>query len=122
MFHNYFAAIPLELFKAARVDGAGYIRIFAAIMLPLSKPMIVVAVMWQRPRTWNDYIFGLVFAGPQQSADDGAAAGLGALGYRRPEYNVIMAATLLTALVPLAIYFGAGRWFVRGIAAGAVKG
>ncbi len=83
MFRNYFAAIPLDLFKAARVDGAGYIRVFAAIMLPLSRPMIVVAAMWQATATWNDYIFGLVFAGRRQPADDGAAPGAGALGHRR---------------------------------------
>ena len=122
MFRNYYAAIPLELFKAARVDGAGYIRCFAAIMLPLSKPMIVVAVMWQATATWNDYIFGLVFAGRNNQPMTAQLQVLARSDTGVPEYNVIMAATLLTALVPLAIYFGAGRWFVRGIAAGAVKG
>ena len=100
MFRNYFAAIPLELFKAARVDGAGYIRVFAAIMLPLSKPMIVVAVMWQATATWNDYIFGLVFAGRNNQPMTAQLQVLARSDTGIPEYNVIMAATLLTALVP----------------------
>ena len=122
MFRNYYAAIPLELFKAARVDGAGYIRCFTSIMLPLAKPMIVVAVMWQATASWNDYIFGLVFAGRNNQPMTAQLQVLARSDTGVPEYNVIMAATLLTALVPLIIYFGAGRWFVRGIAAGAVKG
>ncbi len=122
MFRNYFAAIPLDLFKAARVDGAGYIRVFTAIMLPLSRPMIVVAAMWQATATWNDYIFGLVFAGRNNQPMTAQLQVLARSDTGVPEYNVIMAATLLTAVVPLLIYFGAGRWFVRGIAAGAVKG
>ncbi len=122
MFRNYLAAIPLDLFKAARVDGAGYIRVFTAIMLPLSRPMIVVAAMWQATATWNDYIFGLVFAGRNNQPMTAQLQVLARSDTGVPEYNVIMAATLLTAVVPLLIYFGAGRWFVRGIAAGAVKG
>jgi glucose/mannose transport system permease protein len=122
MFCNYYAAMPLELFKAARVDGAGYIRCFTAIMLPLSKPMIVVSVMWQATASWNDYIFALVFAGRNNQPMTTQLQVLARSDTGVPEYNVIMAATLLTAMVPLIIYFGAGRWFVRGIAAGAVKG
>lgn len=122
MFRNYFASIPMELFKAARVDGAGYIRIFLQIMLPLSVPIIVVAVIWQATSVWNDYLFGLVFAGRNNLPMTVHLQILSRSDTGAPEYNVIMAATLMTALVPLIIYFASGKWFVRGIAAGAVKG
>ena len=105
MFRNYYATIPLELFKAARVDGAGYIRCFASIMLPLSKPMVIVAVMWQATATWNDYIFGLVFAGRNNQPMTAQLQVLARSDTGVPEYNVIMAATLLTALVPLSDLF-----------------
>ncbi|MGV8988492.1 MAG: carbohydrate ABC transporter permease [Cypionkella sp.] len=122
MFRNYFATIPIELFKAARVDGAGYIRIFWQIMLPLSLPIVVVAVIWQSTASWNDYLFGLVFAGRNNQPMTAQLQILARSDTGVPEYNVIMAATLLTALLPLLIYFISGKWFVRGIAAGAVKG
>lgn len=122
MFRNYFASIPVELFKAARVDGAGYIRIFWSIMLPLSVPMVVVSVIWQSTASWNDYLFGLIFAGRDGQPMTAQLQVLARSDTGAPEYNVIMAATLLTALVPLVIYFTSGKWFVRGIAAGAVKG
>ena len=122
MFRNYFASIPLELFKAARVDGAGYLRIFLQIMLPLSVPIVVVAVIWETTAVWNDYLFGLVFAGRDNQPMTNQLQILARSDTGVPEYNVIMAATLLTAMVPLIIYFTSGKWFVRGIAAGAVKG
>jgi glucose/mannose transport system permease protein len=122
MFRNYFATIPIELFNAARVDGAGFWLIFRRIMLPLSAPMIVVSVIWQATASWNDYLFGLVFAGRNNQPMTTQLQVLARSDTGAPEYNVIMAATLLTALVPLVIYFVSGKWFVRGIAAGAVKG
>lgn len=122
MFRNYFASIPMELFKAARVDGAGYVRIFWSIMLPLSLPIIIVAVIWVTTSVWNDYLFGLVFAGRDNQPMTNQLQILARSDTGVPEYNIIMAATLLTALVPLVIYFASGKWFVRGIAAGAVKG
>jgi glucose/mannose transport system permease protein len=78
--------------------------------------------MWQATASWNDYIFALVFAGRNNQPMTTQLQVLARSDTGVPEYNVIMAATLLTALVPLVIYFGGGRWFVRGIAAGAVKG
>jgi glucose/mannose transport system permease protein len=122
IFRNYFAGVPLELVKAARVDGAGFWRIFGAIMLPMAVPIIVVAIILQVTGIWNDFIFGLVFAGRENFPMTVQLNNIvnSTLGER--EYNVDMAATMLTALVPLAVYFISGRWFVRGIAAGAVKG
>lgn len=122
LFRNYFSSLPIELFNAARVDGAGFLQILRHVMLPMSAPIVIVATILQVTGIWNDFILGLTFAGRENrpmtvllnnivNATQGEAA-----------YDVDMAATLLTALVPLAVYFASGRWFVRGVAAGAVKG
>ena len=122
LFRNFYASLPPELFKAARVDGAGFVRVFTAIMLPMSLPILVVAVILQVTGIWNDFLLGLVFAGRENMPMTVQLNNIvnSTLGERA--YNVEMAATMLTALVPLAVYFFSGRWFVRGIAAGAVKG
>ena len=122
IFRNYFASLPIELFKAARVDGAGFWRIFGAIMLPMAVPIIVVAIILQVTGIWNDFIFGLVFAGRENFPMTVQLNNIVNSTQGEREYNVDMAATMLTALVPLTVYFISGRWFVRGIAAGAVKG
>ncbi len=122
MFRNFFRTVPPELFKAARVDGAGFIRIFLQIILPMSAPIVIVAVIWTATGIWNDYIMGLVFGGrdskPMTTILNNII--LGEFGERR--YNVEMAATFITALVPLLIYLFSGRWFIRGVTAGSVKG
>jgi glucose/mannose transport system permease protein len=122
MFRNYFATLPIEIFKAARVDGAGFWRIFFSVMLPMSTPIVVVAVIWQATASWNDYLLGVVFAGREHLPMTAQLNLLVTAEMGAHEYNVDMAATLQTALVPLVIYFVSGRWFARGIAAGAVKG
>ncbi len=122
LFRNYFASLPEELFKAARVDGAGFWSIFFKIMLPMSLPIFVVAMILQVTGIWNDFLFGVIYTKPdiypmtvQLNNIVNSVQGV-------KEYNVNMAATLLTGLVPLTIYFISGKLFVRGIAAGAVKG
>jgi glucose/mannose transport system permease protein len=122
LFRNYYAAIPPELFHAARIDGGGFWRIFAQLMLPMSLPIIVVAAIMQVTGVWNDYILGLVFAGRDNLPMTVQLNNVINTTTGTRLYNVNMAATILTSLVPLAIYFISGRWFVRGIAAGAVKG
>ncbi len=122
LFRNYFASLPMELFKAARVDGAGFFRIFWSIMLPMSVPILVVAVILQVTGIWNDFILGLIFAGRENLPMTVQLNNIVNSTQGERTYNVDMAATMLTALVPLVVYFGSGRWFVRGIAAGAVKG
>ena len=122
LFRNYFTSLPDELFKAARVDGAGFWGIFLKIMLPMSIPIFVVAVILQITGIWNDFLFGVIYTKP---ADYPMTVQLNNIvnsvqGVK--EYNVNMAATMITALVPLVVYFFSGRLFVRGIAAGAVKG
>lgn len=122
LFRNYFVTVPEELFKAGRVDGAGFWRILLEIMLPMSMPMIMVASMFQFTGIWNDFLLGLVFAGRDNLPMTIQLNNIVNTTTGERLYNVNMAATMLTALVPLAIYFLSGRWFVRGIAAGAVKG
>ncbi|HEU4852887.1 MAG TPA: carbohydrate ABC transporter permease [Telluria sp.] len=122
LFRNYYAGIPHELFQAARIDGGGFWRIFFQLMLPMSLPIIVVAAIMQVTGVWNDYILGLVFAGRDNLPMTVELNNVINTTTGTRLYNVNMAATILTSLVPLAIYFISGRWFVRGIAAGAVKG
>ncbi|MBI3727162.1 MAG: carbohydrate ABC transporter permease [Burkholderiales bacterium] len=122
LFRNYYLGIPQELFHAARIDGGGFFRIFVQLMLPMSLPMIVVAAIMQVTGVWNDYILGLVFAGREHLPMTAQLNNVINTTTGTRMYNVNMAATILTALLPLAIYFISGRWFVRGIAAGAVKG
>ncbi len=122
LFRNYFASLPQELFKAARVDGAGFWRIFFEIMLPMSLPIFVVALILQVTGIWNDFLFGVVFAGTQNLPMTVQLNNIVNSAQGTPEYNVNMAATVLTGLVPLIIYFVSGKLFVRGVAAGAVKG
>jgi glucose/mannose transport system permease protein len=122
MFRNYYAGIPLDLFKAARIDGGGFWTIFLRVMLPMSVPMLVVATILQVTGIWNDFIFGLTFAGRQNLPMTVQLNNIVNSTQGERAYNVDMAATMLAALVPLVVYFVSGRWFVRGIAAGAVKG
>lgn len=122
LFRNYFASLPEELFKAARVDGAGYWRIFAQVMLPMSMPILTVAVILQVTGIWNDFLFGVIYAGPTNYPMTVQLNNIVNSLQGVKEYNVDMAATILTGLVPLTIYFLSGKYFVRGIAAGAIKG
>ncbi len=122
LFRNYYAGLPIELFKAARIDGGGFWTIFFRVMLPMSTPMIVVAAILQVTGIWNDFIFGLTFAGRENLPMTVQLNNIVHSTQGERAYNVDMAATMLAALVPLVVYFVSGRWFVRGIAAGAVKG
>ena len=122
LFRNYFSSLPEELFKAARVDGAGFWGIFFRVLLPMSVPIFTVAVILQVTGIWNDFLFGVVFTGPEAYPMTVQLNSIVNSVQGVKEYNVNMAATILTALVPLSIYFVSGKLFVRGIAAGAVKG
>jgi glucose/mannose transport system permease protein len=122
LYRNFYASLPVELFKAARVDGAGFWRIFFMIMIPMSVPITIVAVILQVTGIWNDFLFGVVFAGRSNWPMTVQLNNIVNTTTGVREYNINMAATILTAAVPLIVYFVSGRWFVRGIAAGAVKG
>ena len=122
LFRNYFTSVPEELFKAARVDGAGFWSIYFQIMLPMSLPIFVVAIILQVTGIWNDFLFGVIYTKPDLYPMTVQLNNIVNSVQGVKEYNVNMAATLLTGFVPLAIYFISGKLFVRGIAAGAVKG
>jgi glucose/mannose transport system permease protein len=122
LFRNYYAALPMELFNAARIDGAGFLGTFLRVVLPMSRPIIVVAAIMQLTGVWNDYLLGLVFAGRDHLPMTVQLNNLVNTTTGTRLYNVDMAATILTALIPLLLYFGSGRWFVRGIAVGAIRG
>ena len=122
LFRNYFSSLPIELFNAARVDGAGFYRILWHVILPMSAPIIIVATILQVTGIWNDFILGLTFAGRNNRPMTVLLNNIVNSTQGEAAYNVDTAATILTALVPLVVYFASGRWFVRGVAAGAVKG
>jgi glucose/mannose transport system permease protein len=122
LFRNYFTSVPEELFKAARVDGAGFWGIYFKIMLPMALPIFVVAIILQVTGIWNDFLFGVVYTRPDTYPMTVQLNNIVNSVQGVKEYNVNMAATILTGLVPLFIYFVSGKLFVRGIAAGAVKG
>ncbi|MGJ8527828.1 carbohydrate ABC transporter permease [Maritalea sp.] len=122
LFRNYFTSIPEELFKAARVDGAGFWGIYLKVLVPMSIPIFVVAVILQVTGIWNDFLFGVIYTKPENYPMTVQLNNIVNSVQGVKEYNVNMAATLLTGVVPLFIYFISGKLFVRGIAAGAVKG
>jgi glucose/mannose transport system permease protein len=122
LFRNYFTSVPEELFKAARVDGAGFWGIYFKIMLPMALPIFVVAIILQVTGIWNDFLFGVVYTKPDLYPMTVQLNNIVNSVQGVKEYNVNMAATIITGLVPLVIYFVSGKLFVRGIAAGAVKG
>jgi glucose/mannose transport system permease protein len=122
LFRNFYAGIPVELFKAARVDGGGFWSIFFRIILPMSPPILIVATILQVTGIWNDFLLGLTFAGRDNLPMTVQLNNIVASTMGERAYNVDMAATILTALVPLFVYFISGRWFVRGITAGGLKG
>ena len=121
-FRNYYVTIPSELVKAAKVDGANFFRIFWSIFLPLSLPIIVVTVIWQFTQIWNDFLFGVSFS---QAGTQPVTVALNNIvnsttGVK--EYNVDMAAAIIAALPTLLVYVVAGKYFIRGLTAGSVKG
>jgi glucose/mannose transport system permease protein len=121
-FRNYYAAFPTELVKAAQVDGAGFFRIFWRILLPSSGPIIVVTVIWQFTNIWNDFLFGASFADVDSMPMTVALNNLVSSSTGVKEYNVHFAGAIMAALPTLLVYVVAGRYFVRGLMAGAVKG
>ena len=122
LFRNYFTTIPEELFKAAIVDGARFWGIYFRVMMPMSLPIFAVAIVLQVTGIWNDFLFGVIYTKPDTYPMTVQLNNIVNSVQGVKEYNVNMAATLLTGLVPLTIYFISGKLFVRGIAAGAVKG
>jgi glucose/mannose transport system permease protein len=118
---NYYVSIPDDLIKAARIDGAGFWRIFRKIILPLSPPILIVTVIWQFTGIWNEYLFGVVFTSGREQPITAALVALTASGTNVRNYDVMSAAVLIGALPPLLVYFFGGKYFVRGLTQGAIK-
>jgi glucose/mannose transport system permease protein len=121
-FRNYYAAFPTELIRAAQIDGATFFVIFKRILLPNSGPIIVVTIIWQFTNQWNDFLFGASFAGFDSTPMTVALNNLVNSSTGVKEYNVHFAGAILAALPTLFVYIVSGRYFVRGLMAGAVKG
>ncbi|TAM00932.1 MAG: carbohydrate ABC transporter permease [Paraburkholderia sp.] len=121
-FRNFYVSVPAELVKAARIDGAGFFMIFTRIMLPISLPIFMVCLIWQFTQIWNDFLFGIVFSGVDSMPITVALNNLVNTSTGVKEYNVDMAGAIIAALPTLLVYVIAGRYFVRGLTAGAVKG
>ena len=121
-FRNFYISIPEEMVKAARIDGAGFFRIFWRIILPLSPPILVVCVIWQFTQIWNDFLFGVVFSSGERQPITVALNNLVNTSTGVKEYNVDMAAAIIAGLPTLFVYIVAGKYFVRGLTAGSVKG
>jgi glucose/mannose transport system permease protein len=118
---NYYVNIPDDLIKAARIDGAGFWRIFYKIILPLSPPILIVTVIWQFTGIWNEYLFGVVFTGGRAQPITASLVGMATGGTNVRVYDVMSAGVLIGAIPPLLIYLFGGRYFVRGLTQGAVK-
>ncbi len=121
-FRNYYEAFPTELVKAAMIDGAGFFQIFRRVLLPNSGPIFIVTVIYQFTNIWNDFLFGATFAAGDSSPMTVALYNIVNTSTGVVEYNVNMAAAIIAALPTLLVYVVAGRYFVRGLMSGAVKG
>ncbi|WP_040261215.1 MULTISPECIES: carbohydrate ABC transporter permease [Pseudomonas] len=121
-FRNFYVSVPEALVKAARLDGAGFFTIFGRILLPMSIPTIMVCLIWQFTQIWNDFLFGVVFASGDAQPITVALNNLVNTSTGVKEYNVDMAAAMIAGLPTLLVYILAGKYFLRGLTAGAVKG
>ncbi|MBU6952795.1 MULTISPECIES: carbohydrate ABC transporter permease [unclassified Hahella] len=121
-FRNFYINIPGELVKAAQLDGAGFFTIFWRILLPISGPIIVVTIIWQTTQIWNDFLFGVVYGSGDTQPITVALNNLVNTSTGVKEYNVHMAAAIIAGLPTLLVYVLAGKYFVRGLTAGSVKG
>jgi glucose/mannose transport system permease protein len=121
-FRNYYAAIPKELVNAARMDGAGFWRIFWRIVLPMSTPILMVTLIWQFTNIWNDFLFGVAFSGADSKPVTVGLNNMANTSSSVKSYNVDMAAAVIAGLPTMLVYVLAGQYFVKGLTAGAVKG
>ncbi len=121
-FRNYYVSIPDEMIKAARIDGAGFFKIFFKVLLPISAPIIVVTVIWQFTNIWNDFLFGSSFSSGEAAPIQVALNNMVLTSTSVKEYNVDMAAAFIAGIPTLIVYVLAGKYFIRGLTAGSVKG
>lgn len=121
IFRNYYANVPTDLVEAARIDGAGILGVYWRVIFPLSIPGFVVVVIWQFTQIWNEFLFAVtILQKPELQPITVALRNLS--GSQIKEWNIVMAGTIIAALPPLLIYIIMGRYFIRGLLAGSVKG
>ncbi|HEX9330813.1 MAG TPA: carbohydrate ABC transporter permease [Anaerolineales bacterium] len=120
IFRNYYAGIGTEILEAGRIDGASLLGIYRYIIFPLSAPSFAVVIIWQFTQAWNEFLFAVILT--NQSHWPVTVALNNLAGSQLVQWNVLMAATLLAALPTLLIYIFLGRYFIRGLMAGALKG
>jgi glucose/mannose transport system permease protein len=121
-FRNFMISLPGDLVSAARVDGAGFFQILWRVIVPISIPCFVVSIIWQFTNIWNDYIFGATFTSGDGMPITIALNNIVNTSTGVKPYNVHMASVVITALPTLFVYIFAGRYFLRGLMAGSVKG
>ncbi|MDT8993001.1 carbohydrate ABC transporter permease [Curvibacter sp. APW13] len=121
-FRNYYTAIPRELVNAARIDGAGFWKIFWRIVVPMSTPILMVTLIWQFTNIWNDFLFGVSFSGADSKPITVGLNNMANTTTGVKAYNVDMAAAIIAGLPTMLVYVLAGQYFVKGLTAGAVKG
>ena len=121
-FRNYYTAIPRELVNAARIDGAGFWKIFFRIVVPMSTPILMVTLIWQFTNIWNDFLFGVAFSGADSKPITVGLNNMANTSTGVKAYNVDMAAAVIAGLPTMLVYVLAGQYFVKGLTAGAVKG
>ena len=121
-FVNYYVSISDEIIRAARIDGAGFFTIFFKILLPISLPILVVTVIWQFTQIWNDFLFGATFSFGDSAPIQVALNNMVLTSTSVKRYNVDMAAAIIAGIPTLIVYVVAGKYFIRGLTAGSVKG
>ncbi|AHU90206.1 carbohydrate ABC transporter permease [Trueperella pyogenes] len=122
IFRNYYESIPTELIEAAKVDGAGMLRTYFSVVLPISIPSFVVVIIWQFTSAWNDFLFALFFGGTSQQGPVTLALNELAHGSIMADYGGSMAGALLASVPTLIVYIALGKYFVGGLMSGSVKG
>ena len=120
IFRNYYATLPMEVVESARIDGAGFFGVYRHLALPLSAPGFAVVLIWQFTNIWNEFLFAIILTRPDAWPVTVALNNLA--GTQIVEWNVQMAGALLAALPTLVVYIVLGRFFLRGLMAGALKG
>jgi glucose/mannose transport system permease protein len=120
IFRNYYAEVPTEMLEAGAIDGAGFFGLYWHILLPISLPGFVVVIIWQFTQIWNEFLFGVTITNTNSQPITVALQNLA--GSQIVEWNVQMAGAFLTALPTLAVYILLGRYFIRGLLAGSIKG
>jgi glucose/mannose transport system permease protein len=120
IFRNYYASVPTELIEAAKVDGAGMLGTYFRVVLPISIPAFIVAIIWEFTSIWNDFLFAVVLTGPSSWPVTVALNNIA--GSQIVQWNVQMAGALIASLPTVLVYIILGRYFLRGLMSGALKG